>query len=217
MSGTRGLSLIELVVTMALFALVAVMGMQTLNGTIRTRDALTDRDSRDRDLAVTLALLRSDLSRTAPLLFFPPDSPPQSALYAGAEGMLGLSVSVTSLAEAAVPFQRAEWRFDRREGTLSRGMWPVTTPARSSQRSPDRVVLTGVQRVRLRSYWRETGWVEGTGANPSGPVNTGPDAADGDAAFARVADVSSDTLPLAIEVTLTVDGLGDIRMLETLK
>ena len=35
----------------------------------------------DRALAVTLALLRSDLDRAAPILFHAPDGPPQSALF----------------------------------------------------------------------------------------------------------------------------------------
>ncbi|WP_417207602.1 type II secretion system protein GspJ [Antarctobacter sp.] len=209
-----GLSLIELVVAMALFALVAVMGMQTLSGTIRSRDVLTARDDRDQSLGVTLALLRSDLDRAAPLLFYPPDSPPQSALHQISEGQFGLSIAAPAGADA--PFQRAEWRLDREGGLLSRRFWPVTTPAHARQRGPERVLLTGVQALRLRSYWTGYGWIEGAGADlfaKSPP----PGAADGDAAFALVANTYSDILPAAIEITLVLEGLGEVRLLEALQ
>lgn len=215
MRGDRGLSLIELVVAMALFALVAVMGMQTLNGTIRSRDVLTARDDRDQDLGLTLALLRSDLDRVAPLLFFPPDSPPQSALHQVA-GQDQFALSIAAPTGADAPFQRAEWRLDREAGVLSRRYWPVTTPARDSQRTPEREFLAGVQALRLRSYWTGYGWVEGTGADLFANAPP-PSAADGDAAFALLANTYSDTLPAAIEITLVLDGLGDIRMIEVLQ
>ncbi|SNS79439.1 type II secretion system protein GspJ [Antarctobacter heliothermus] len=213
--GDRGLSLLELVVAMALFALVAVMGIQTLGGTIRSRDVLTARDDRDQSLGVTLALLRSDLDHVAPLLFFPPDSPPQSALYqVASEGRIGLTIAAPTGAKA--PFQRAEWRLDREAGVLSRRFWPVTTPARADQRSPERAVMPGVSAMRLRSFWTGYGWIEGTGADLFANAPP-PSAADGDAAFALVANTYSDTLPAAIEITLVLDGLGDIRLIEVLQ
>ncbi len=214
---TRGLSLIELVVAMALFALVAVMGTQTLTGTIRTRDALTERDTRDRDLAVALALIRSDLDRLAPMLFYAPDGPPQSALYhLAAEGRVNLSVSVLPNDPSAEPFQRAEWRFDRATGHLLRRAWPATSPARAGQVGAERLLLSGVQALRLRSFWEGLGWVEGTGIDLR-PPNAAPDASDSDAAFALLANQYSDQLPLAVEITLTVDGLGEIRVTEAMQ
>ena len=215
MRGTRGLTLIELVVAMALFSLVAVMGMQTLNGTIRTRDALGGRDDRDRALAVTLAQLRSDLDRAAPMLFHAPDGPPQSALSLDRAGaVMGLTVS--ALDGTMAPFQRVEWRYDRATGGLSRASWPVTAPGSDAQRSPDRLLLTGVESFRLRSYWEGQGWVEGAAGVLVGPVAGGPDTPDEDRAFARVANLYSAALPGAVELTFTLDGLGKIRLLEVL-
>ncbi|SMX40798.1 type II secretion system protein GspJ [Maliponia aquimaris] len=214
--GDRGLSLIELVVAMVLFALVAVMGLTTLNGTIRSRDALTLRDDRDRALAVTLALLRTDLDRLAPVLFYPPEAPPQSALHADpAAGRIGLSIAAPT-ADGGHPFQRAEWRLDRATGTLSRSSWPVVTPARADQHSAERAFLTGVTALRLRSYWGGLGWVEGGAAALLGGVRP-PTATDGDAAFGLVANTYSDILPIAIEITLTHDTLGEIRIVEAMQ
>lgn len=212
---SRGLSLIELVVAMALFALVAVMGMQTLNGTIRTRDALTARDGRDRDLSVTLALLRSDLDRMAPLLFHAPEGPPQSALFFDpARARVHLSVSALAGDPAPEPFRRVEWRLDRDRGELVRRAWPSTSPARTGQVTSERVFLTGVRDLRLRSYWGGFGWVDGTGLDLRPPA-AAPGASDADAAFAVVANQYSDSLPLAVEITLTIDTLGEIRLLES--
>lgn len=213
----RGLSLIELVVAMALFALVAVMGTQTLTGTIRTRDALTDRDSRDRDLAVTLALIRSDLDRLAPMLFYSPDGPPQSALYnLPGQGRIHLSVSALPGAPSDQPFQRAEWHWDRETGHLLRRSWPTTSPARADQRSTERLLLTGVQALRLRSYWSGFGWVDGTGVDLRPPTSA-PGNSDADAAFAVLSNQYSDLLPLGVDITLTVDGFGDIRVMEAMQ
>ncbi|MGP6086813.1 type II secretion system protein GspJ [Antarctobacter jejuensis] len=214
---TRGLSLIELVVAMALFALVAVMGTQTLTGTIRTRDALTERDSRDRDLALTLALLRSDLDRLAPMLFHAPGGPPQSALHHDpTQGRVHLSVTALPGDPSAEPFQRAEWRLDRATGRLMRRSWPATSPARADQRSAERRLMTGVEALRLRSFWPGFGWVEGTGIDLR-PPGSAPGATDGDTAFALLANQYSDLLPLAIEITLTVEDLGDIRIMEAMQ
>lgn len=214
MRGTRGLSLIELVVAMALFSLVAVMGMQTLNGTIRTRDALTGRDDRDRALAVTLALLRTDLDRAAPVLFYPPDGPPQSALSLDAGGArMGLTVS--ALAPDAAPFQRVEWRFDRAAGTLSRAAWPVTEPSQAGLRSSDRILLTGVSAFRLRSFRKGQGWIDGIEAGAPVPV-TGSAPGDEDRSFALVANRYGDGLPTAVELLFSVETLGEIRLLEVL-
>lgn len=212
----RGLSLIELVVAMALFALVAVMGLTTLNGTLRSRDALTLRDDRDRALAVTLALLRADLDRLVPVLFYPPDGPPQSALHDDrAAARIGFSVAAPP-GDVKPPFMRAEWRLDRDTGTLLRSYWPFVIPARANQQSVERAFMTGVTGLRLRSYWGDLGWVEGSlpdvlTANPL------PSGSDGDAAFARVANSYLDILPLAVEITLTLDTLGEIRLVETLQ
>ena len=57
-SRDRGLTLIELVVAMAVFALVAVMGLQSLSGSLRMRDGLTARAEDSAALAQAIAVLR---------------------------------------------------------------------------------------------------------------------------------------------------------------
>ncbi|MGR3696731.1 MAG: PulJ/GspJ family protein, partial [Roseovarius sp.] len=47
----RGLTLLELVAVLAIFSLVAVMGLQALSGMMRARDRLTDADEQAAALA----------------------------------------------------------------------------------------------------------------------------------------------------------------------
>ena len=65
----RGLSLIELVAAMAIFALVAVMGAQALGGMIRLRQGIAARSAEAAALDRTASLLRADLAAVVPMLF----------------------------------------------------------------------------------------------------------------------------------------------------
>lgn len=187
---TRGLSLLELVVAMALFALVAVMGMQTLGGTLRTRDSLQARDSRDTSIAVTLALLRHDLDRAVPQLFTPRDAPAQSALQALPEGF---GLTILPEARAVLP-RRVEWRRDPTTGQVSRRSWAGLSPP-ADQAPPWRVVQDGIDSMRIRVLdaddWRDL-----------------PDS--------TLTATLNDTLPRAIELRLEIAGIGPLRLLEVL-
>lgn len=213
----RGLTLIELVVALAVFALIAVMGVQALQGTLRMRDALGSRDSRAAEMARATALLRQDLGALAPLLFFPPDGPPQSALFAPPDGLALTLGGQPTLTPGNLARQRAVWRLDPATGTLSRGLWPGLAPASAVEAAPDVAMLSGVTGLRLRSYWEGVGWQPGAiNLSPAAaPADAAP--ADEDGARARVANRFASTLPAAVEVTLEVADFGPIVLVESLK
>lgn len=216
-----GVSLIELVVAMALFALVAVMGTQALTGMMRMRGGLQGRAEQAAVLDRSLSLLRADLRALVPMLFYPPErQPPQSALRFR-NGLLGLSVGgqPALLATAVtVPqplgIRRVEWQVQG--DVLQRRSWPVLTPAQSSSRSPAQVVMTGVTGIRLRSYWADLGWVTGAETTGFSSASSTGVALDGDSSAAAI-EVYSSTLPLAVELTLETHNLGQITLVETLK
>ncbi len=220
----RGLTLLELVIAMALFAMVAIMGVQSLTGMMRLRDGLTARDERTAELARATAFLRADLGAVLPRLFYPPgEAAPQSALR-----LDGVQLAITTAGQPllvhppdALPGsavqthwpQRVEWRLDRATGTLWRGAWRDLTPASQTARMADAPVLRGVTGLRLRSYWPQIGWTDGTAlpgpARPTGALDT-------DSASIPPETYSS-ALPLAVEILLDLDGRGSLRLVEALQ
>lgn len=226
----RGLSLIELVVAMAIFALVAVMGTQALTGMLRMRETLAARSEQSAALAQGVALLRADLSALVPMLFYPPErARPQSAIrLTGAPGARRLALSrggarrprdIAAIAPlgtgAGLGLQRIEWQL--RNGSLSRRVWPALMPARADALGPALPVLEGVRDLRLRSYWAGAGWIPGPhpAGLGTGQASGGP-GVDEDRAAAAL-EAYSDALPLAVELVIETEEFGEITLVETLK
>ncbi|WP_270725272.1 type II secretion system protein GspJ [Shimia sp. Alg240-R146] len=211
----HGLSLLELVVAMALFALVAVMGLQLLTGTLRMRDRLETTATETAELSRALALLRADLSAAVPLLFQPPDAgAPRSALVSTPDGFHLSTTGQPDLPPIeALGFHRIEWRVTP-DGTLARRLWPVLSPASATAQSPEIPVLTDVTDLSLRSFWTGQGWVSGT-ADPA-PIVAATPAQDTDRG--PIATNSyTDQLPVAVEVTLQTRAHGTLVVLEVLQ
>ena len=196
--GAAGFSLLELVVAMALFALVATIGAQTLSTMLRARDTIDTRAERASQLAQVAALLRADLAASVPALDRGgADGRPGSAL-AAVPGGFALSIGGQPwLGPGGDPagLHRVQWRLDG--DTLLRQV-------RSSLRgggvvAPAVPMLEGVDALRLRSHWPRVGWIDG--AVPPG----------GDA------ESVTDALPRAIPVTVFVQDLGAIPIRETLR
>lgn len=212
-----GLSLIELVVAMAVFALIAIMGLQSLTGMLRNRERLTEISESTQDVSQSVALLRNDLSALVPMLFFPPDrQAPQSALRLSS-GNTRLSLSIggqpSITPEGALgAIHRSEWRFDAAQGTLSRVIWPTLIPAQQSARAAEVVMLQDIDGLTARSYWTGAGWVDGL-TQPNGSQNVLSDADQSGAD----AIVYASTLPLAVEITLLTRDFGDIPIVQSLR
>ncbi|WP_417701870.1 type II secretion system protein GspJ [Pseudophaeobacter sp.] len=224
----QGLSLIELVLAMGLFALVAVMGAQALTGMMRLRGDLTARADQSAALSELTSLLRADLAALVPMLFYPPDrGPPRSALgFSHRENAVRLSLSRGGMARFDSPLPptsqpargmatgRVEWQLQN--GQLSRAVWSSLMPAdRSSYHQVATGLaprLGGVQDLRLRSYWPQIGWVAGAQAHglQPGAVSDGDQAGIG-------SEVYSSSLPLAVELTLVTGNFGEISLIESLK
>ncbi len=215
---TRGLTLLELVAAMAIFALVAVMGLQALSGSLRMRDALLDRAEATADLGQALALLRHDLGAALPLLFFPPGrGAPASALQALPSNR-GFALSAGALGGDGV--ERVEWRFDPGTGLLSRQSWPTLYPVSPGQAGPEVAMLDGVARIGLRSYWPGFGWQNGlsppTSLTVAAPPSQQSQQIDADR-LGPAAEIYSDLLPLAVEVTVDHGPTGPLVLVESLQ
>lgn len=215
----KGMTLIELVVAMAIFALVAVMGLQGLAGMLRIRDRLAEVDQGATALSQTIALMRNDLTAVMPMRFFPPDGPSRGALRQDADGTL-FALSIAGQPDLAQvrgtgQLHRAIWQVDTSTATLSRQVWRTLTPANITARTPAVDILTGVTDLRVRSYWQGQGWINGA-TNPllaNAPTQAPSDEDGAGGAPERY----SDFIPAALEVTFVTATQGDITLIETLR
>ena len=224
---TRGLTLIELVAALAVFALVAVMGLQALTANLRMRERLTTMEQQAAELSLGLTLLRNDLSALLPALFHPPAGGSRSAIHLSGDG-LTLSFSVAGQPEMpaaggadpglhrGLGLHRVQWRLDVPRQQLMRRVWPVLSPASPQSVRPEVAYLSGVTGLSLRSLWPQLGWLPGVTSNAP---REAPDLGGGDrdGVLTRLADSYSDTLPEAVELHLQIEGLGRVTLLEMVR
>lgn len=213
-----GLSLIELVVAMAVFAMVAIMGLQSLTGTMRISERLTQIDSDTAELGNAVALLRNDLTSVVPMLFYPPQGAPHRAVELSQDGtLLGLSLAgQKTFAPTHTDRHRAEWSVDATQGTLIRRFWPALLPAEANQLSADMIVLSGVRALTLRTFWPDVGWVAGA-SPPTGTQIIVQEVSVDQDSIGAPPSVSFSILPIAVEVTLQTVRHGDLRLVQTLQ
>ncbi len=214
----RGLSLIELVVAMALFGLVATLGTQGLTGMLRLRDNLNNRSVAAAEVARATSLLRHDLANAVPMPFFTPGGGRiRSALVEEPQGFslsIGGQPTLDAVRQPAPVFHRVEWRFQPISGLLLRQRWATLTPLNSAALGPEVTVLSGVTEMRARSYWGALGWVDGLRI----PLSAVPDPTNLDEDGGPVAATSfSSALPDGVEITIVTEDLGEITLLEALK
>ncbi|MEO0780598.1 MAG: type II secretion system protein GspJ [Pseudomonadota bacterium] len=155
----RGFTLLELVVSLALFALVSVMALQVLSGALHQNRVLERVDDQASAVLRTMALLRLDLNHASPMAFQTPIGDFEAAYLPGPDSLAlslgGLPRLPRAPGEGArssaqdAGFQRVIWRHDITENTLTRQVWPVLNPRDPDQIGPEEVVLTGVRGLTL--------------------------------------------------------------------
>ena len=209
--------MIELVVAMSVFALVAVMGLQSLSGMLRHRDRATEFAQSSAELGRAEGLIRHDLSAVIPVLFYAPGGGTYSAVTTVPDDE-GFALSVANT-HAYAPLgqtglvQRVEYRLDTGSGRLLRRVWSTAWPVDEQARSPDIVVLDGVTGLRLRSFWTGVGWMNGLRfAAFDSTLKKGAPSGQDQAGAAP--ESYSDILPKAVEITLMTEKFGDITLLE---
>lgn len=189
-----GFTLLELVAVLAIFALVATMGVQALQGALRTQRALAARGAATAELEAALGQLRHDLEHAAPLVFVTPGGTVRAAFEVGARGQ-GFTLSLAGLAgfDARPGQGRVEWQFDQAAGALTRRMWPLLAPAEAEQAGPVQSVIGGIEDLRIFTYAPETGWSSG---------------------WEMPGDAGPATLPAAVRVEIDSRDWGELSLLE---
>lgn len=192
-----GVSLIEMLVVLTLFATVALIGTSVLAQLLRNERQLAEQGRQADRLAYALALLRADLRAALAVPFQAPDGAVHPAFDAPA-GTTGFALSLGGQAE---PFDtgpgtaRVIWRLDASADVLVRERWPSLTPKAPEMQSPPVPILPGVRAIMVEGYSAATGWTQGfprQGAPPG-------------------------TLPLALRVTLTHRDFGPLQTVVALR
>lgn len=180
---SRGFTLLEILIAMAIFAIMSVMAYSGLRVLLDARAATSIRSERLADLQITLYLLGEDLAQTIAR----PIRDEYGAQELGARGgvsgeLLSLSRSVPawSAYQTGSRLQRISYRFEK--GALYRLAW--TTLDRTQQSEYRRRKLIDLEKIRVRFFDQD--WTD---------------------------NWSSGYAPKALEIVFTINGLGDIKRL----
>jgi general secretion pathway protein J len=185
----EGFTLVEVLIALALFALIGAAGAMVLARTLDTREVVRTESERLGELQRLRALLRADLAQAAPRRTRGPTGRPAAQPIVGpstsGDPLLVLARSGWSNPEEAPrpSIQRVEYRLV--EDRLERRAAPYLDGARPG---PAQVLLRGVRRAEVR-------FVTNRSEAP---------------AYAASSDRP---LPEAVRLTLTVDGIGEIDQL----
>jgi len=189
----QGFSLLELVAVLSIFALVALIGVQVIQASLRSSERLTAISEETKDISLGLALLRQDLNAALPRVFVPPDGGTEPALVTR-PGSFSLSVGgLARLDPGATGFGRVTWRFERATSRVTRAVWTSLTPG--GGRAEDIVILEGVEAFEIASFLVDGGWRQGFDADPRTP----------------------NLLPLGLKVTLSHSRAKDLETLVSLR
>jgi general secretion pathway protein J len=189
-----GFTLLELVVVMAIFGVLAVMAYGGLATVLTARERVLQSLERTTALQKVYVRLRNDLQQVRARPARDGYGDPQPALQVQADGAVEFTRSGwrNPLGHPRPGFERVAYRLDA-DKRLLRASWRVLDRAQDSPVS-EVVVLERVEEIAWRfldgDQWRES-WP------PLGLAGTPP----------------LDAAPRAVEVLLTLEDLGEVRLL----
>ncbi len=194
----RGFTLLELLIALAIFALLAVMAYGGLSKVLATEDILSQQLDRLAEVQRTFAYLQRDILQAVPRPIRDEygDTRPwlqgRDPLLARGQPLLALTRGGYSnpLGVKRSHLQRVAWRLD--ETDLYRDTWPMLDRAQDA-RPRSRRLCTAVEAFSLRYLDDKKKW------HPQWPPQ-------GQAAQAVV-------VPLAVEITLELADWGELKRL----
>jgi len=203
MRGVRGFTLLELLVSLSIFALIGIMAYSGLANVMRQQTQTEVYSKRMQDLQLTYRVLKRDFEQFADRSIRNEFGDVLPALVAGGD-YAGVEFTRDGYPNpAGYPrsnLQRVAWLVD--DGRLLRRSWRVLD--RSQDSLPDeQALIEGVQGFSLRYLDESKKWSQ------SWPPSTAVSAPASAPAGATVAK----KWPLAVEVTLSLDDLGVMKWL----
>jgi len=199
-AAARGFTLIELVVAMAIAALIAAMGYGTITQALGARDTIKHQQARLLELQTTMRVLEQDFVQLTPRPVRQPvgDEPSQPALQAGPPGQQPLLALTRSGWTNPQGLERSELQrvaYFLENGTLRREYWFVLDPTLSST-TAKRDLLTHVKSVSFQfmdlTHTWQTLWPPATVAG------------------AQALESSLRIRPIAVQVTIDTEDFGQV-------
>lgn len=178
-----GFTLLEILIAMAVFAIMSVMAYSGLHVLLDARADTSRRSGHLADLQISLYLLGEDLAQAVSRPVRDEYGMEDFGMRGGANSellTLTRSIPAWSSHQAGSRLQRISYRFEK--GSLYRMSWTILD--RTQQSEYRRRKLIDLKQVRLRFFDQD--WSD---------------------------DWSSAHAPKALEIVFTIDGLGDVKRL----
>lgn len=151
-SRSRGLTLVEVLVALAILGLLSLLAYRALDSTLRVRDRASQEAGRWRELSFFFDRLRDDIDQPAP-------RGPRQATGARLPAWRGSdsSLELAAIGHDAGPLRFVHYRFNA--GVIELLLWPAFDAAPGSV--PETHQLVGaVRSLRFRYLDRSSVWVE---------------------------------------------------------
>ena len=180
---SRGFTLLEILIAMAIFALMSVMAYSGLRILLEARAATSIRSERLADLQITVYLIAEDLAQTLARPIRDEYGSSQIATRGGNDiELLTLTRSIPkwSTYQTGSQLQRISYRFEN--GALYRLVWQAIDRTRQTEYRQRKLIE--LEKIKLRFFDEE--WVD---------------------------NWLSNQVPKAVEINLTINGLGNIKRL----
>ena len=195
----RGFTLLELLVALAVFAIMATAAYSGLRNVLFTRAAVETQSRRLATVQLAVYRLEQDIEQTVPRGIRDEYGEPQAALLGGALADDRLTLTRAGwdnpLGQPRATLQRVVYRL--RDGRLWRLHWPVLD--RGGLIEPrETLLLDRVREFKVRFLVDQDDWRDGW---PPLPTSNDPDKPD------------PDRLPRAVEISLTLEDWGEITRL----
>nr|WP_235439132.1 GspJ family type II secretion system protein [Candidatus Rhodobacter lobularis] len=185
--------MLELVAVMAIFSLVALIGVQVMQASLRNAERLSAVSDESAGLAHGLAMLRLDLESAVPRGFVAPEGTHRDAFLTAPSGVELSIGGLSRSAPGATGFGRVQWRLDPGAGRLIRRVWTDLQPG--PERPPEQGYLSDIRGFQIETYQVLGGWRPGYAPDPRNP----------------------DALPLGARITLDHARLGPLEIMVSLR